>query len=86
MKDDAPGGSDSARRRATAFDETRRSPGERRGEPSLISPLEPPSIIGYTMESLEIVVLPVALIGALLLSAIWTTVALHWLRSTERLH
>ena len=51
----------------------------------MISPLEPPSIIGYTMESLEIIVLPVALIGALLLGAIWTTVALHWLRSTEPL-
>ena len=55
------------------------------GEPSLISPLGPPAIIGYTMESLEIIVVPVALIGAILLGAIWTTVALHWLRSTEPL-
>ena len=53
--------------------------------PSLISPLEPPSIVGYTMESLEIIVVPAALIGTLLLGAIWTTVALHWLRSTEPL-
>ena len=37
------------------------------------------------MESLEIIVVPVSLIGALLLGAIWTTVALHWLRSTEPL-
>ena len=50
----------------------------------MISPLEPPAIIGYTMESLEIVV-PAALIGALLLGAIWTTVALQWLRSTKPL-
>ena len=37
------------------------------------------------MESLEIIAVPVALIGALLLGAIWTAVALHWLRSTEPL-
>ncbi len=38
------------------------------------------------MESLEIIVMPVALIGALLIGAIWTTAALHWLRRTEPLH
>ena len=37
------------------------------------------------MESLEIIVLPVILVGALLLGAIWTTTAVHWLRSTKRL-
>ena len=53
--------------------------------PSLIFPLEPPSILEPTMESLEVIVLPVILVGALLLGAIWTTLALHWLRSTEPL-
>ena len=53
--------------------------------PSLIFPLEPPSILEPTMESLEVIVLPVILMGALLLGAIWTTLALHWLRSTEPL-
>lgn len=51
----------------------------------MIFPLEPPSILEPTMESLEVIVLPVILVGALLLGAIWTTLALHWLRSTEPL-
>ena len=37
------------------------------------------------MESLEIIVLPVVLIGALLIGAICTSVAIHWLRNTEPL-
>jgi hypothetical protein len=37
------------------------------------------------MESLEITVLPIVLIGALLLGAIWTNVLAHWLRSTRPL-
>lgn len=37
------------------------------------------------MESLEIPVLPVVLIGALLLAAIWTTTVGQWLRSTKPL-
>ena len=37
------------------------------------------------MESLEIIVLPVVFIGALLLGAIWTTTAVHWLRNTKPL-
>jgi hypothetical protein len=37
------------------------------------------------MESLEIIVLPVILVGALLLGAIWITTAVHWLRSTKPL-
>jgi hypothetical protein len=56
-----------------------------RGRPSLISRLEPPSNLGHTMESLEIIVLPVILIGALLIGVIWTTTAIHWLRSTKPL-
>jgi hypothetical protein len=51
----------------------------------LIPRLEPPSILEHTMESLEIIVLPVVLIGALLLGAIWTNVLAHWLRSTRPL-
>ena len=35
------------------------------------------------MESLEITVLPIVLIGALLIGAIWTNVLVHWLRSTR---
>jgi hypothetical protein len=53
--------------------------------PSLISRLELRSILEHTMESLEIIVLPVILVGALLLGAIWTTTAVHWLRSTKPL-
>jgi hypothetical protein len=37
------------------------------------------------MESLEITVLPVVLIGALLLGVIWINVLTHWLRSTRPL-
>jgi hypothetical protein len=37
------------------------------------------------MESLEITVLPIALIGALLIGAIWTNVLVRWLRSTRPL-
>lgn len=37
------------------------------------------------MESLEFTVLPIVLVGALLLGAIWTTTAVHWLRSTKPL-
>ena len=37
------------------------------------------------MESLEIIALPVVLVGALLLGAIWTSVGLHWFRNTESL-
>ena len=37
------------------------------------------------MESFEFIVLPVILVGALLLGAIWTTAAVHWLRSTKPL-
>jgi len=37
----------------------------------------------HTMESLEDVVVPVVLVGALLLGAIWTTVVTQWLRSTK---
>ena len=60
--------------------------GNQRGQdPSLISRLGPPSILGHTMESLEIIVLPIVLIGALLLGAIWTNVLAHWLRSTRPL-
>ena len=51
--------------------------------PSLMSRLEPPYILEHTMESLEFIVLPVILVGALLLGAIWTTTAVHWLRSTK---
>jgi len=51
----------------------------------LISRLELPSIVRHTMESLEIIVLPVILIGALLLGVIWTTTVIHWLRSTKPL-
>ena len=53
--------------------------------PPLISRLEPRSILEHTMESLEIIVLPVILVGALLLGAIWTTTAVHWLRNTKPL-
>jgi hypothetical protein len=56
-----------------------------RGRVSLISRLEPPSTLGHTMESLEITLLPIVLIGALLLGAIWTKVLAHWLRSTRPL-
>ena len=52
---------------------------------SLISRLGPPAILGPTMESLEITVLPVILIGALLIGAIWTNVLTGWLRSTRPL-
>lgn len=38
-----------------------------------------------TMESLEIIVLPIILMGVLLLGAIWTTTLGHWLRSTKPL-
>ena len=55
------------------------------GGPSFISRLGLPPTLGYTMESLEIIVLPVVLIGALLLGAIWTTTAVHWLRNTKPL-
>lgn len=51
----------------------------------MISRLEPPTTLGHTMESLEITVLPIVLIGALLLCAIWTKVLTHWLRSTRPL-
>lgn len=37
------------------------------------------------MESFEIIVLPVVLIGGLLLTAIWTSTAVHWLRTTKPL-
>ena len=37
------------------------------------------------MESLETTVLPILLIGALLIGAIWTNVLAHWLRSTKPL-
>jgi hypothetical protein len=37
------------------------------------------------METFEFIVLPVILIGALLIATIWTTVAVHWFRSTEPL-
>jgi hypothetical protein len=37
------------------------------------------------MESLEITVLPVVLLGVLLLGAIWTTTVVHWLRTTRPL-
>ncbi len=52
---------------------------------SLISRLERSAILGQTMESLEITVLPVILIGALLLGAIWAKAAVHWLTRTEPL-
>ena len=68
------------------MDEKRRFKWKAAGQgPSLISRLEPPSILEHTMESLEIIVLPVVLIGALLLGAIWTNVLAHWLRSTRPL-
>jgi hypothetical protein len=37
------------------------------------------------MESLEVIVVPVVLIGALLIGAICTAVVIHWLRTTESL-
>ncbi len=37
------------------------------------------------MESLEITVLPIVLIGALLLGAIWTNVLARWLKSAKPL-
>jgi hypothetical protein len=37
------------------------------------------------METLEITVLPIVLIGALLLGAIWANVLAHWLRSSRPL-
>ena len=48
-------------------------------------PLRTPLHTGHTMESLEITVLPVLLIGALVLGAIWTNVLAHWLRNTRPL-
>jgi hypothetical protein len=43
------------------------------------------SLHPVTMESLEIIVLPVVLAGALLIGAIWASVVVHWLRSTKPL-
>jgi hypothetical protein len=37
------------------------------------------------MESLEIIVLPIVLLGALLLGAIWASMIIHWIRSTKPL-
>ncbi len=37
------------------------------------------------MESLEITVLPIVLVGVLLIGAIWSNVLAHWLRSTRPL-
>ncbi len=37
------------------------------------------------MESLEIILLPVVLIGAFLLGAVWTATTVHWLKSTKPL-
>ena len=37
------------------------------------------------MESLEITVLPIVVVGALVLGAIWTTTAIHWLANTKPL-
>ena len=37
------------------------------------------------MESLEMIVVPLVLIGALSLGAIWTITAVHWIRTTKPL-
>ena len=37
------------------------------------------------MESFEVLVMPVVLIGALLVGAIFTAVAVHWIKTTEPL-
>jgi len=48
-------------------------------------PLRPGRHSLLTMESLEVIVVPVVLIGVLLIGAICTAVVVHWLRTTEPL-
>ena len=52
---------------------------------ALTPALGPARILVSTMESLEIIVAPVILVGALLLGGIFTSVVVHWLRTTEPL-